>query len=213
MADAEVEEAYSGSGDNEVAADADGNHTNEVEPIVEQIEPSVEYDPAQSVPDLSLPVSSSHTDSSLPVAISTVVERPHSAQEDQPTPSLTLQTAPSATRNTNTGPSPLDGVQSPKPHILPTHEMSHSAGGTQAPRTRLAHDTVGILEDRIKEDPKGDVNAWLGLVEEHKAKGRFDDARKVYDRLLEVFPQAVSGQLQSSMRWLTLGSRTSGLRI
>jgi cleavage stimulation factor subunit 3 len=198
MADAEAEEAFSGAEYNEPATEADSN-SGEHEAMVEQIEPSVEYDPAQSVPDLSVPVSSSHADSSLPVATSTdglgltntVVERPRTAQEYQPDASLTLQTAPLTSGDTV--PSPLDGVRSPQsqPHSAQP-EMPTSATATHAPRARLAHDTVGILEDRIKEDPKGDTEAWLRLIEEHKTKGRFDDARKVYDRFFEVFPQAVS---------------------
>ena len=60
-----------------------------------------------------------------------------------------------------------------------------------APRTRLPHDRIGILEDRIKEDPKGDLDAWLSLISEHRKRGKVNDARNVYERLLKVFPQAV----------------------
>jgi len=62
---------------------------------------------------------------------------------------------------------------------------------TSAPRARLPHDKIGILEDRIKEDPRGDMNAWLNLLDEHKKRGKFDDARTVYERFFEVFPSAV----------------------
>ncbi|KAL6721014.1 mRNA 3'-end-processing protein rna14 [Lecanora helva] len=62
--------------------------------------------------------------------------------------------------------------------------------GTPAPRSRLPNDTIGILEDRIKEDPRGDLQAWLSLVEEHKKRGKKDEARKVYERFISVFPAA-----------------------
>ena len=61
-----------------------------------------------------------------------------------------------------------------------------------APRARLPHDTIGILEDRIKEDPRGDLQAWLHLINEHKKRGKIDDACNVYERFLAIFPSAVS---------------------
>lgn len=58
-------------------------------------------------------------------------------------------------------------------------------------RKRLPQDIVGQLEDRIAEDPRGDIDAWLALIEEHKRKGKFDGARAVYERFFVVFPAAV----------------------
>lgn len=58
------------------------------------------------------------------------------------------------------------------------------------PKARLPHDTIGILEDRIKEDPKGDIAAWLDLIREHRQRGKLDDARSVYDRFLTLFPSS-----------------------
>lgn len=63
------------------------------------------------------------------------------------------------------------------------------------PKARLPHDRVGILEDRIKEDPKGDLEAWQNLIGEHRKRGKIEDARKVYERFLAVFPSAVSTDL------------------
>ena len=62
---------------------------------------------------------------------------------------------------------------------------------TAAPRARLPHDKIGILEDRIKEDPRGDLDAWLSLIGEHKKRGKIEDARNVYERFFKVFPSAV----------------------
>ena len=61
-----------------------------------------------------------------------------------------------------------------------------------APRVRLPHDRIGILEDRIKEDPRGGLDAWLSLISEHRKRGKVNDARNVYERFFTVFPQAVS---------------------
>lgn len=62
---------------------------------------------------------------------------------------------------------------------------------TAAPRVRLPHDRVGILEDRIKEDPRGDIDAWISLISEHRKRNKLEEARNVYERFFKVFPAAV----------------------
>jgi cleavage stimulation factor subunit 3 len=76
-------------------------------------------------------------------------------------------------------------------------DMQNSIAPTPVPDSpsaqgRLAHDRVGILEDRIEEDPRGDIPAWLELIAEHRSRGRLDSARETYERFLKVFPMAVS---------------------
>jgi cleavage stimulation factor subunit 3 len=63
---------------------------------------------------------------------------------------------------------------------------------------RLPHDRVGILQDRIEEDPRGDIPAWLELIAEHRSRNRLDSARETYERFLKVFPMAVSFIFPSS---------------
>jgi cleavage stimulation factor subunit 3 len=60
------------------------------------------------------------------------------------------------------------------------------------PKARLPQDRVGILEDRIAEDPRGDIEAWLNLIEDHRRRHKIDDARALYNRFFKVFPTAVS---------------------
>ena len=60
-----------------------------------------------------------------------------------------------------------------------------------APKARLPHDKIGILEDRIKEDPRGDLDAWQNLINEHRKRGKLEDARNVYERFVVIFPSAV----------------------
>ncbi|EAT80567.1 hypothetical protein SNOG_12155 [Parastagonospora nodorum SN15] len=61
---------------------------------------------------------------------------------------------------------------------------------TALPKARLPQDRIGILEDRIAEDPRGDVEAWLSLIEEHRRRHKHDDARAAFERFLKVFPTA-----------------------
>jgi cleavage stimulation factor subunit 3 len=67
-----------------------------------------------------------------------------------------------------------------------------SLSSVSLPKARLPQDTVGILEDRIAEDPRGDVDAWMSLINEHQRRSKFDDARAVYERFFQIFPFAVS---------------------
>jgi cleavage stimulation factor subunit 3 len=66
-----------------------------------------------------------------------------------------------------------------------------SVQNTSLPKARLPHDKTGILEDRIKEDPRGDLDAWQSLISEHQKRNKLDEARAVYERFFKVFPQAV----------------------
>ena len=66
---------------------------------------------------------------------------------------------------------------------------------TSQPKARLPHDTIGLLEDRIKEDERGDLGAWMALIAEYRGRSKFDEAREVYERFLKLFPHAVSSRI------------------
>ena len=85
-----------------------------------------------------------------------------------------------------------------------TEQKAESTPATAAavPKARLPHDRIGILEDRIQADPRGDHDAWLSLISEHRQRGKLADARKVYERFFEVFPAAVSYQAQPACKML-----------
>ena len=59
-------------------------------------------------------------------------------------------------------------------------------------------DPVALLEARVKEDPRGDMDAWLNLIADYRRRSRLDDAGNAYSRFLGVFPQAVSSQESSA---------------
>ncbi|KAI9822453.1 MAG: Cleavage stimulation factor subunit 3 [Pycnora praestabilis] len=80
----------------------------------------------------------------------------------------------------------------PAPQVIATEISSSTAEtpNTAVSKARLPHDRVGILEDRIREDPRGDMDAWLSLISEYRKRDKFDDARNVYDRFFKIFPSA-----------------------
>ncbi|KAI1433799.1 hypothetical protein GGR50DRAFT_666478 [Xylaria sp. CBS 124048] len=67
---------------------------------------------------------------------------------------------------------------------------NHHAVVSTNVKSRLPTDIVGMLEDRIKEDPKGDMEAWFALIEEQKRRHKIEDTRNTYERFLEILPQA-----------------------
>ncbi|KAF2121981.1 hypothetical protein BDV96DRAFT_593923 [Lophiotrema nucula] len=80
-------------------------------------------------------------------------------------------------------------VQTIVPPSYPTSSAATPTVGSSS-KARLPQDRVGIFEDRIAEDPRGDIEAWLSLIEEHRRRNKFDDARAVFDRFFKVFPSA-----------------------
>lgn len=79
-----------------------------------------------------------------------------------------------------------------QPLQAPPQTNASLSNASVVPKARLPHDVVGQLEDRIQEDPKGDIEAWLSLIDHYRSKNKFDEARQVYDRFFKVFPTAVS---------------------
>ncbi|RKF63290.1 mRNA 3'-end-processing protein rna14 [Erysiphe neolycopersici] len=94
-----------------------------------------------------------------------------------------------------------------KPDNLPKNHNSNIAGNSPSlpnsatvtaaaqacvsvPKARLPNDRTGILEDRIKEDKRGDIDAWITLIKEHRSRNRLDETRAVYERFFKIFPQA-----------------------
>ncbi|KAL1635407.1 mRNA 3'-end-processing protein rna14 [Diplodia intermedia] len=57
-------------------------------------------------------------------------------------------------------------------------------------KARLPQDRIGILEDRIQEDPRGDLDAWLSLISEYRRRDKLEEARAVYARFFKIFPNA-----------------------
>ena len=87
---------------------------------------------------------------------------------------------------------PAPAPVEPQPEATPSRSDVHGSALPAVSKSRLAHDTVGILEDRIKDDPRGDTEAYLELINEFKSRNKEDEVRKIYDDYLKVFPLDVS---------------------
>lgn len=67
-----------------------------------------------------------------------------------------------------------------------------------AVQARLPNDRIGMFEDRIKDDPLGDTDAWFGLINEYKKRNKVEDVRSTYTRFFALFPTEVSLLLKYS---------------
>ncbi|KAI4255224.1 MAG: hypothetical protein L6R42_006835 [Xanthoria sp. 1 TBL-2021] len=69
-------------------------------------------------------------------------------------------------------------------------DVNKATSGSALPKARLPHDKIGILEDRTREDPRGDMDAWLELISEYRKRNKIQEARATYERFFLVFPAA-----------------------
>ncbi|KAI1878540.1 uncharacterized protein JN550_000722 [Neoarthrinium moseri] len=80
--------------------------------------------------------------------------------------------------------SPLHQVTMSQP-VASAAQVSNGQGNVPVPV-----DTVGLLEERLKNDPRGDMDAWLALIDETRRRNMIQDSRAVYERFLQAFPQS-----------------------
>ncbi|KAI8626210.1 hypothetical protein F5Y19DRAFT_447578 [Xylariaceae sp. FL1651] len=197
----------------------DGQPSNDSDESADIDEDSAEYDPESVVitsteynPEsvITTPAAVVAEERSASAASSRPAKKPKTAggfivgssddEDDTPTPpSNTLKPKPIDTQSRAFTHSPLQQSTSAQNaaalrpgqannDVAPA--ANHSAVGSITTKSRLPTDVVGILEDRIQEDPKGDIDAWFALIDEQKRRHKIEDTRKVYERFLEIFPQA-----------------------
>ncbi|KAI5863616.1 hypothetical protein GGS23DRAFT_506825 [Durotheca rogersii] len=189
-----------------------GNASNQDEDEDEEVEDEDEggeYDPESvtittaPAPVVERPSSDSPRPSKKPKTAGGFIVGSSDDEDDTPVPAPTY---PGALK-----PTPSDIQARPFTRDTPGYSHTQAGNGPSAPpdlsadvtaptgvnasaaataRSRLPTDVVGLLEDRIKEDPRGDLDAWLALIDEQKRRHKIEDARAVYERFLEVFPQA-----------------------
>jgi cleavage stimulation factor subunit 3 len=155
-----------------------------------------EYDtstPLQTLSGLQAPASNTPHRAVSPSPLQNSVSQQEMQSLQNQGDSKTVQS--SYTLPVNPSAAEVPSVQAPAAPVLTSAGTSNQ--GVSVPKARLPHDKTGILEDRIKDDPRGDMNAWLSLISEHQKRNKLDDARVVYDRFFKVFPHAVSHPIES----------------
>ena len=205
--DESVQSAY---GDVAMAEAAPVAPATETTPIAsEPLQEDTSSAAAQSVPvhgssSLVLPhapVSNSPAQASAP-ALSVSAPSLQSPTTDQGKQQALTANTTSALQSATATPQPPTVAAAPPPQ---TNGSVPPTPTTQ----RLPHDKVGQLEDRIKEDPKADTEAWRTLIQHYREKGQLDNARKVYSRFFDVFPSAVCILVYLTFRYITLVQETA----
>ncbi|KAF4967181.1 hypothetical protein FZEAL_10567 [Fusarium zealandicum] len=153
-----------------------------------------EYDPEsvtigtpapQQVPEKAASVTPQRQPSKPKMSGGFIVEASDDEDEEPAAEPSAMEDGPSQIQN---GPSTAsDEANLPAPATVPTPAPAASSHVTPA---LAGLDPVALLEARVKEDPRGDMDAWLNLIADHRRSSRLDQARSTYNRFLEMFPQA-----------------------
>lgn len=178
--------------DDEDEEDEDTSHSNAQMPSSNELS-NVDRD-SSSTPLRTDALSPSHAMQSE--------DPPHLAAQDQFDPQSPANGAvpeiaalQSLVPSTQTTPVPSTSIQPPLQAAAQSSQVPDSMTAqpafVSAVKARLPQDRIGLLEDRIKEDPRGDLDAWLSLINEQKKRNKPDDVRATYERFFEVFPSAV----------------------
>lgn len=107
-------------------------------------------------------------------------------------PHASLQQHPIAAKQATAASSTADPA--PQVNAPPTNQQEN--GNTSATISAAAGpatvDKIAQLEERVRDDPRGAMDAWLSLIAEYRSKNDIEKSRLIYDRFLAVVPQAVS---------------------
>ncbi|KAM5355684.1 hypothetical protein ACJ41O_002330 [Fusarium nematophilum] len=107
------------------------------------------------------------------------------SDDEDEEPAADAPNAEAVTSQNQTRPSTSNELNIPAPVAVPTPAASSNVTPALA-----GLDPVALLEARVKQDPRGDMDAWLNLIADHRRSSRLDQARSTYNRFLEIFPQA-----------------------
>ncbi|KAI4257470.1 MAG: hypothetical protein LQ352_001634 [Teloschistes flavicans] len=116
-------------------------------------------------------------------------------------------------------PEPTTETATPAPAPQASDTKTSAKNETQAassvalPKARLPQDKIGILEDRIQEDPRGDMDAWLELISKYREQTKIQDARATYERFFTVFPAAAEQWIAYAKMEADLGNMSNVERI
>ena len=164
-------------------------------------QPSFTNSPNNTLPNPDVQLHSAQDQAPASISASVAVNEPAPSVASLPNGSTPVADA------TKPGAPDVMTAASARPSVAPATPAPMSAS---LPKARLPQDRVGILEDRIAEDPRGDIEAWLSLIEEHRRRHKHDDARAVFERFFKIFPSSVSRTVDISCDVLTCLGRAMG---
>lgn len=152
----------------------------------------------------------------VPAPVSTSLQtQPSQALQSLPQSLDNTTSAPEAEVAVSNVPSTSQADNAPAPSVVVPAESSSIVAPQYEDGARASYDVITSLEERIKQEPRAAMDAWLDLIAELRQRNDIDALRDVYERFLAVFPQAVSPYVPISINTpsvLTISRRTFGLR-
>jgi len=94
-------------------------------------------------------------------------------------------------------PSASSGNQAAPQDRSPTEHVTNGvaqATSTSFPSVNAqtdAPDLVARLAKRVEEDPRGEMDSWLALMDEYRRQNKLEETRSTHDRFLKFFPHSV----------------------
>ncbi|KAJ4292978.1 mRNA 3'-end-processing protein rna14 [Collariella sp. IMI 366227] len=128
--------------------------------------------------------SDSEDDEEADPASSGLASAPASQPATTHSPSIAVKQATAAPSTADPAPQMISPTARPENDNAVTPAAAPGAA-SQGPVDRITQ-----LEGRVRDDPRGAMDAWLTLIAETRAKNDPDQSRQIYDRFLAVFPQA-----------------------
>lgn len=141
-------------------------------------------------------------------------QAPQSLSDPLPDTSASVPQAQEAQAPSNV-PSTSQPNDAPAASVVVPTESSGAVAPQFDAGAGAPYDVITTLEDRIKQEPRAAMDAWLDLIAELRQRNDIDALRDVYERFLAVFPQAVSCHnpgVSALFLLLTTSRRTFGLR-
>ncbi|KAI4596998.1 mRNA 3'-end-processing protein rna14 [Pestalotiopsis sp. 9143b] len=113
-------------------------------------------------------------------------------EDDTPAPQMSVTLQPQAVNAAAADAPAQPFTHSPQDHPTASHtaEIPTQVSNGQASSQHMPANIIGILEERVKNDPRGDMDAWLALIEETRRHNVVQSSRSVYERFLQTFPQS-----------------------
>lgn len=137
--------------------------------------------------------SDSEDDSSGPASNGAPVARPaqapHSLLHSPHPPSTLVHEAQEAVSNVSPA---SQANNAPVTSVEAFADLPGNAAQQSHDAAVLPTDVITTLEERIKQEPRADMDAWLDLMAELRRRNDIDVLRAVYERFLAIFPQSVS---------------------
>lgn len=133
-------------------------------------------------------------DDEVPAPISTSLPT-HPSQAPLSLPQSPLRASASASQAeeaVSNVPSTSQAIDAPATSVVVPAETSGVVAPQSDDGAGAPYHVITVLEERIKQEPRAAMDAWLDLIAELRQQNDTDALRDVYERFLAVFPQAVS---------------------